>query len=151
MTSRRPVLVAAPVLALVLAGCGGGATAAPPAAPVGGVGTVAAAQPANGATLDVEAFAAAVTVPGTVVLDVRTPAEFAAGHLEGALNLDVSSPGFTSALAQLDPGATYAVYCRSGNRSAAALELMLGQGFTSAYHLDGGIGAWTAAGHPTVT
>lgn len=165
MTRGRAALLAAPVLALVLAGCGSGAAGTPDvgagAAPATvGASTTAGApttdgpvvpRPANGATLDVEEFATAITAPGTVVLDVRTPAEFADGHLEGAQNLDVSSPAFATTLEQLDPDATYAVYCRSGSRSAAALEQMLGRGFTAVYHLDGGIGAWSATGRATAS
>ncbi|GGK73104.1 rhodanese-like domain-containing protein [Ornithinimicrobium pekingense] len=166
--ARTLPALAVPALALVLAGCGG-ASAAPGTAPAEAAGTTVtgaavteaplaeeppvpepASAPVNGATLDVDRFAAAVRVPGTVVLDVRTPAEFAEGHLEGAQNLDASSPGFTATLELLDPDDTYAVYCRSGSRSAAAMQQMLDRGFTAVYHLDGGIGAWTAAGRPTV-
>lgn len=67
---------------------------------------------------------------GAVLLDVRTPAEFASGHLEGAINIDVQSPDFDQKVAQLDPSATYLVYCRSGNRSGAAIDRMEGLGFT---------------------
>ncbi|WP_238695295.1 rhodanese-like domain-containing protein [Ornithinimicrobium flavum] len=151
MARRRGLLVTVPAMAFVLAGCGGGASNTTDRVTLGAPAVEATALPANGATLGVEDFAASVTVPGTVVLDVRTAAEFATGHLEGAQNLDVSSPAFPAALEQLDRDASYAVYCRSGNRSAAALQLMLGEGFTSVYHLDGGIGAWTATGRPTVT
>lgn len=48
------------------------------------------------------------------MIDVRTPAEFASGHLEGAINIDVQSPDFDQQVAQLDPSATYLVYCRGG-------------------------------------
>lgn len=164
MTRGRAALLVAPALALLLAGCGAGAVGTPdagagattpatvvPSSTAGAPTADAPAlpRPANGATLDVEEFATAITAPGTVVLDVRTPAEFADGHLEGAQNLDVSSPGFVTTLEQLDPDATYAVYCRSGSRSAAALEQMLARGFTAVYHLDGGIGAWSATGRAT--
>lgn len=67
---------------------------------------------------------------GAVLLDVRTPAEFASGHLEGAINIDVQSPDFNQKVAQLDPSATYLVYCRSGNRSGQAIDRMQGMGFT---------------------
>ncbi|MDO9590965.1 MAG: rhodanese-like domain-containing protein, partial [Microcella sp.] len=55
--------------------------------------------------------------PGTIVIDVRTPAEFASGHLEGAINIDVQSADFDSRISELDADGTYFVYCRSGNRS----------------------------------
>ena len=65
----------------------------------------------------------------TVVIDVRTPAEFAAGHLEGAVNIDVQSADFDARISELDPAGTYFVYCRSGNRSAQAIDRMQGLGF----------------------
>jgi rhodanese-related sulfurtransferase len=43
------------------------------------------------------------------------------------------------------------VYCRSGNRSGVAVATMAGQGFTNAYHLQGGITAWQQAGGEVVT
>lgn len=67
----------------------------------------------------------------TVVIDVRTPAEFAAGHLDGAINLDVQSPSFDALAAQLPHDGDYVVYCRSGNRSAAAIDRLEALGFTS--------------------
>ena len=101
-------------------------------------------------TLDAAGFAALVEKDGTVVLDVRTPDEYAGGHLAGALNLDVNAADFAARVAQLDKTATYAVYCRSGSRSATALGIMKKAGITEAYHLGGGIGAWTSAGRPVV-
>ena len=68
---------------------------------------------------------------GTVVIDVRTPAEFASGHLDGALNIDVQSPDFAAQVSQLDPTQDYFIYCRSGNRSAQAIAQMTNMGFTS--------------------
>ena len=79
-------------------------------------------------------------------IDVRTPEEFGAGHIEGAANLDVQSAGFDSLIADLDPEATYVVYCRSGNRSAAAAVRMRDAGLTV---LDGGgLDDMVAAGWP---
>lgn len=67
--------------------------------------------------------------PETVVLDVRTPEEFASGHLAGAELLDFSGGEFATALPSLDPEAEYVVYCRSGNRSGQAVALMEQAGF----------------------
>ncbi|MBX9470632.1 rhodanese-like domain-containing protein [Microcella sp.] len=67
---------------------------------------------------------------GTVVIDVRTPAEFASGHLEGAVNIDVQSADFESRISELDPAGTYFVYCRSGNRSGQAIARMEALGFS---------------------
>lgn len=67
---------------------------------------------------------------GTIVIDVRTPAEYASGHLEGALNIDVQSPDFAAQVSELDPNATYFIYCRSGNRSGQAIAQMANMGFS---------------------
>jgi rhodanese-related sulfurtransferase len=60
----------------------------------------------------------------TVIVDVRTPAEYATGHLDGAVNIDFQSPSFDGDVAELDPEADYVVYCQSGNRSAQAVSVM---------------------------
>jgi phage shock protein E len=65
-----------------------------------------------------------------VVIDVRTPGEVAEGHLTGALLLDIQDPGFRDAIAELPRDEAYFVYCRSGNRSGQAIELMRELGFT---------------------
>ena len=96
-------------------------------------------------------FADLAAQPGVVTLDVRTPAEFAAGHLPNAVNVDVESPDFTARIGELDPQASYAVYCRSGNRSQVAMEQMGAAGFTTMQDLDGGIVAWQAQGLPVTT
>lgn len=101
-------------------------------------------------TLDAEEFTAAVAEPGVTVLDVRTPAEFDSGHLPGAVNIDVDGADFAATVGALPKDGTYAVYCKSGNRSASALGRMKDLGFTSVRHLGGGIGAWMAAGGQVV-
>ncbi|HEX4984191.1 MAG TPA: rhodanese-like domain-containing protein [Ilumatobacteraceae bacterium] len=83
---------------------------------------------------------------GLVVLDVRTPEEFAAGHIAGAVDLDLQGDAFETGVAALDPRSPYFVYCHSGNRSAQAVAYLRQQGFDSIYELEGGIGAWQAAG-----
>ena len=60
----------------------------------------------------------------TVVVDVRTPSEYAGGHLDGAVNIDFQSPQFDAAIAELDPDDEYVVYCQTGNRSAQAVAAM---------------------------
>lgn len=134
---------------LALAGCsddtdGGAATSS-------AGDTVACVQAAECTSLPPADFAELAAADGVVLLDVRTPQEFAEGHLEGAVNLDVSASDFTAGLADLDPEATYAVYCRSGNRSQTALDLMAQAGIDAAADLAGGIGAWADAGMPVVT
>jgi phage shock protein E len=86
-----------------------------------------------------------------VIIDVRTPAEFATGHLDGALNIDVQSPDFDARMSQFDPAGEYFIYCRSGNRSAQAIARMTALGFSDLS--DGGSvqEASTASGVPMVT
>jgi len=112
--------------------------------------TLTACSSGTATTLSPSDFQALTQESGVVTLDVRTPAEFASGHLPDALNLDVESPAFAQGLAQLDPNATYAVYCRSGNRSKTALDQMDQAGFTKVQDLDGGIVAWQSQGLPVV-
>lgn len=87
---------------------------------------------------------------GFMLIDVRTPAEFASGHIAGAVNLDISAPDFESRIKELPRGDRYLVYCRSGNRSSTALGIMESAGFSNASHLAGGIGAWTSGGEKLV-
>jgi len=65
-----------------------------------------------------------------MIIDVRTPQEFAEGHLEGAVNIDVQSPEFDSIVANLPTDGEYFIYCRSGNRSGQAINRMQAIGFT---------------------
>jgi phage shock protein E len=95
-------------------------------------------------------FSTAMAKPGTIVLDVRTPGEFASGHLPQAQNIDIEAADFATRIAALDKNSTYAVYCHSGNRSGVALDKMAGVGFTHLYDLAGGIGAWQSMGGPMV-
>ena len=74
-------------------------------------------------------------VPAGNVIDVRTAAEFSEGHVQGARNLDVQNGDFAAALETLDKSASYNVYCRSGNRSATAVEMMRNAGFTNVVDL----------------
>ncbi len=74
-----------------------------------------------------------------VVLDVRTPTEFAAGHLDKAINVDYENPSFETEIKKLDTSKTYFVYCRSGNRSGRSIEIMRRDGFDHIFELKGGI------------
>lgn len=66
----------------------------------------------------------------TVIVDVRTPAEYAGGHLDGAVNIDLQSSSFATEISQLDPDADYIAYCQSGNRSAQAVVVMQAEGLS---------------------
>lgn len=115
-----------------------------------GSDSVAVESPAPGevSLLSAEQFDAASSQEGVVLLDVRTPEEFAEGHIEGATNIDFYSPTFGNDILALDAGQEYAVYCRSGNRSATTTAFMSENGFDSIYELQGGIVAWESAGLP---
>jgi phage shock protein E len=133
-TARRivPALVAA-AFALALLGCSSTEE------------TVGAE--ATGGTPAGAASAERALAEGRVVIDVRTPGEFAAGHVDGATLIDVQDPGFAAAIAELDPAGDYVVYCRSGNRSAVAADEMRAAGLDV---LDGGgFEAMTSAGWPS--
>jgi phage shock protein E len=77
--------------------------------------------------------------PEVVLIDIRTPEEFAENGLEGAINIDYYSQDFIQKLAELDKDADYAIYCRSGNRSADAFKIMRDIGFKNVKELLGGI------------
>ena len=102
-------------------------------------------------TMNVSDFAHKVSDKSVVLLDVRTPAEFASGHIAGATNIDFESGNFENDIASLDKSKSYAVYCRSGNRSGQATALMAKAGFKSIFNLDGGIINWQNAGNSLVT
>jgi phage shock protein E len=133
----RPLLALATlaVAAVVLAACGtaGADVADPDAAP--GVVTVGADEAAELLS----------DRSDLVVVDVRTPEEFAEGHLAGAELLDIYDPAFRDGVDGLDRDAAYLVYCRSGNRSGQAVALMEELGFTEVYDA-GALDALAAAG-----
>jgi len=84
-----------------------------------------------------------------VIIDVRTPEEFADGHLDNALNINLNSGTFSTDISKLDKNKTYLIYCRSGNRSAKAASIMGNLGFREVNDM-GGIIDWTAEGFPVV-
>ena len=98
--------------------------------------------------LSVEEFARMADDKTNVILDVRTPAEFAAGHIPGAVNLDVTASDFQAKAAALDRSKTYLVHCASGVRSARACDKLNQLDFPNLYNLPGGFRAWAKAGKP---
>jgi rhodanese-related sulfurtransferase len=100
--------------------------------------------------LGVKEFSAKVAEAGVITLDVRTPGEFMSGFIQGAQNIDFQSGNFENEIAALDKNATYAVYCRSGNRSGQAVKVMHDAGFHNVYNLNGGVIDWANAGLPLV-
>ncbi len=126
----------------LLAGCGGG-SASGAGDSAGGVRVISPD----------EAFDTVFESPpdGLVVLDVRTPEEFAEQRLPDAVMIDFYEPDFADRIEDLDRDATYVLYCRSGNRSGQARELMEELGFSDVRDVDGGIVSWLDNGHPFVT
>jgi phage shock protein E len=97
---------------------------------------------------EVAAAEAVQMLDAYTVIDVRTPEEYAAGHLAGAQNIDVEAADFEARIDDLDKAAPYLVYCRSGNRSKTAADLMVADGFTDVVDA-GGMQALIDAGAPT--
>ena len=100
--------------------------------------------------LSVNEFSSKIAESGVVTLDVRTPGEFAEGYIEGARLIDFQSGNFENEIATLDKNATYAVYCRSGNRSGQAVKAMKDAGFSNVFNMNGGVIEWANAGLPLV-
>jgi len=86
--------------------------------------------------------------PDLVLLDVRTASEYEEGHIEGAVNIPVQE--LSVRFDELSPEDELLVYCRTGNRSAQAVDILLDLGFTKIYHMDAGITGWVEAGYPVV-
>jgi rhodanese-related sulfurtransferase len=84
-----------------------------------------------------------------LVVDVRSPQEYAQGHLYGAINIPLSD--LPLRIGGLEKNRPILVYCRTGHRSAQASSILVNAGFTQIYNLEGGITAWINAGYPTVT
>ncbi len=131
--SRR-VLVAIAVLAAVAVGCSKEAV----------VRDVEVVTPADGSLL-MHDMGDRLTI-----IDVRTPDEFAAGHIDGAVNLDLEGGQFSKLIEELPKNEAYLVYCHTGRRSALAADTMVKAGFTNVRDM-GGIADWEAAGYPVVT
>lgn len=89
--------------------------------------------------------------PQAILLDVRTPAEFATGHLSGAVNIDFNDPDFNKNIQNLDHSKHYILYCRSGGRAAQAIALMRILGFQHLTNAGGYAAASQDLGIPLIT
>ncbi len=85
-----------------------------------------------------------------IIIDVRTPEEYAGGHIENAMNVDYYSASFKDEINGLARDSTYLIYCRTGARSAGARDIMKELGFQNIYNMTGGITDWVAKGLPVV-
>lgn len=94
-----------------------------------------------------EAFAQKIAqTPDAYLIDVRTPAEFATGHLANAVNINFNAPDFSQQIARLDKTKPVFVYCAVGGRSGQSVAQFSQLGFTQVIDLQGGINAWKSAG-----
>ena len=85
-----------------------------------------------------------------IILDVRTPAEYAKGHLANAAAINFFDTDFKEKVGKLDKTKAVYVYCAAGGRSAKALKILQELGFKTAYNMLGGFTGWQAAGLPLV-
>lgn len=76
------------------------------------------------------------------VIDVRTPGEYAGGTIDGAQNIDFYNPDFKKEIAKLDKDVPTLIFCRSGGRSAKALQMFKAEGFDYVLELEGGYLNW---------
>ncbi len=151
-TRSRATSLSALLLIITCTGC---VVAPPPAAAPSP--PAAAAQPApppiTVPAIGAAALAQRLAAPRgpLTLLDVRTPEEFAAGHVPGARNIPVQE--LAARLAELDAArsADIVVYCRTGRRAATALQTLQARGFERLLHLEGDIQGWNAGGYPVET
>ena len=93
-----------------------------------------------------EAFESKIESGNAQLIDVRTPKEFAQGHLKNAKNIHLYDQDFGTQIDKLDKKETVYVYCKAGGRSAEAVEIMQAHGFKNIVELDGGTDSWTENG-----
>lgn len=122
------------LVALMMGGCGAGKSSV---------------QTANGTvtTVGVEEFAKVISKKNVRLIDVRTPKEYAEGHIKGAENIDVKAADFSEKTKTVR--GNVAVYCARGVRSLNAANILAAQG-CKVYNLDGGLIAWKQAGKPVI-
>jgi thioredoxin len=101
-------------------------------------------------TIDVASYSKKIeATPKAQILDVRTPEEYATGHIENSDNVNWLSESFVLRTDKYDKTKPVFVYCKSGGRSIKASEKLAELGFTTVYNLDGGMLKWDAAGLST--
>jgi len=86
--------------------------------------------------------------PSGTILDVRTPGEVAQGKIEGAVVIDFYQPDFMDQVSKISKDQEIYIYCAVGARSEEAARMLLQQGYTKVYHLQGGIQSWYQSGFP---
>ncbi len=93
-------------------------------------------------------FAKEIAANKVQLVDVRTPKEYKAGHIQNAVNIHLYDKDFEQRIDKLDKNKPVYVYCKVGGRSAEAVEIIQAKGFKKIVELDGGIDAWAEAGKP---
>jgi rhodanese-related sulfurtransferase len=88
--------------------------------------------------------------PDFIILDIRTPREFDAGHIKGARNIDFYAPSFAKAFRSLDRTKTYLIYCRSGNRSKQLMAAVEKMDLKQVFHMRSGLVDWVGQGYELV-
>ena len=123
------------ILAVFAIGACGGATGTPGPTPL--PADVSVAQ------------AAALRDAGAMVIDVREPSEWVAGHIQGATLIPLGQ--LASRLAEVPTGRSIVVVCHTGNRSAQGRDILRAAGYLTSTSMTGGMAAWAGAGQPIVT
>ncbi|MCG6909262.1 MAG: rhodanese-like domain-containing protein [Deltaproteobacteria bacterium] len=88
--------------------------------------------------------------PDFMILDIRTPSEFEAGHIAGARMLDFYSQSFVDDFKKLDRNKTYLIYCRSGSRSGRLMQAIDNLGFKKIFNMERGLKDWVGQGYALV-
>lgn len=139
MSRKRPdgmdcpagfVWAVALTLALFLSGCG------------------ATNDEANFAHIPASDFHDILVARESILLDIRTPQEFAAARIPGAVMIDFNSLSFRSRIEALEKDKIYLIYCRTGTRTQKSMRLYQQLGFATVLGLQGGIEAWARYGYP---
>lgn len=146
MTVKRPGYLSAVMLAIMLViagGCAGEVAESPPEYTVQVIEDISVQEA-------YDLIRANEGNPDFEIIDVRTPQEYAEGHLENSLLIDFYEDTFREDLDMLDKNKRYLIYCRSGNRSGQARDIMQELGFKEVYNMVGGIVQWQADKLPLV-
>jgi len=152
-SARRGLAVLVLGAAALVAACSPAAPASSPSPGAPAPGAPAASAPAGSIqALPLEVSAAealALREAGALVLDVRQPDEWAAGHIPDATLVPLGD--LSARMAEVPKDRQVVVVCRSGNRSAQGRDILLGAGYPSVTSMAGGMNGWAAAGYPTTT
>ncbi|GAA4931816.1 rhodanese-like domain-containing protein [Algibacter agarivorans] len=98
-----------------------------------------------------EEFQLSINNDSILLIDVRKPSEYIAGHIANAVNIDFLSEDFSSNISKLNKKKPVYIYCRSGKRSNESIIEFEKAGFSKIYDLEGGILKWESKGLETVT